>query len=116
MAAALPNGDVLIAGGLGAESEKSAELFDPATDTYSPTGSLLAARVGAVAAPLPDGEVLIAGGSVSGTEKSEELFNPATGTFSSVTPELLADRQRPLRRHCPVAPCSSPAAAPAELE
>jgi hypothetical protein len=92
VAAPLPDGDVLIAGGLGTEAEKSAEVFDPATGTFTLTGALQVARVGAVAAPLPDGDVLIAGGSVTGTGKTVELFNPATGTFAAASPELLADR------------------------
>ena len=89
VAAPLPNGMVLIAGGENNSSSglSSAELFDPATGTFSSAGlgAMTVARAGAVAAPLPNGRVLIAGGENAGTgnsSSSAELFDPATGTFS----------------------------------
>jgi N-acetylneuraminic acid mutarotase len=91
----LPNGKVLIAGGIG-ESNKlaSAELYDPATGTWSSTGSLGAARQGATATLLANGKVLV----VEGTDHngfalaSAELYNPATGTWSA-TGSLAAPRR-----------------------
>jgi hypothetical protein len=91
VAALLPNGEVLIAGGYGNSGIlSSAELFNPAGDTFtslSGTGqALTVARAFAVAAPLPNGEVLIAGGyGNSGYLSSAELFNPAGDTFTSLT-------------------------------
>ena len=88
-AAPLANGDVLIAGGESLTNAlSSAELFDPATGTFSLTGSMTIPRQGAVGAPLPDGEVLIAGGDTVATGTPDiragaELFDPASGTFSS---------------------------------
>jgi Abnormal spindle-like microcephaly-assoc'd, ASPM-SPD-2-Hydin/Kelch motif len=85
VAATLRDGQVLIAGGSGSGgSRATAELFDPATDTFtklegsgkSPTE----ARFGAYAATLPEGQVLIAGGG-----HGAELFNPATDTFTKLT-------------------------------
>jgi hypothetical protein len=79
-AAPLPNGDVLIAGGIsrnGGDPLTSAELFDPKTNTFSSAGvgSMTGARMQAAAAPLPDGDVLIAGGAGAGGElSSAELF------------------------------------------
>ncbi len=88
VAAPLPDGAVLIAGGLnGGGVQSNAELFDPATGTFtSLAGGMTVARFGAVAAPLPDGEVLIAGGAEGsgGFLSSAELFDPATGTFTSL--------------------------------
>jgi hypothetical protein len=92
----LKDGRVLIAGGvlyLDPNSIRgtflaSAELYDPATGTFSPTGSLAIARATSAAALLPDGRVLIAGGAVyddaSGTTflGSAELFDPISGTFT----------------------------------
>ena len=91
VAAMLPSGQVLVAGGENTGGPlSSAELFDPATNTFTRlTGAgeaLSEARVGAVAATLPSGQVLIAGGSgVSGYLSSAELFNPASDTFTKLT-------------------------------
>jgi Kelch motif/Galactose oxidase, central domain len=55
--------------------------------SFGSTGSMGAARYGAVAAPLPDGRVLVAGGyyDVGGDHyhASAEVFSLATNTFSS---------------------------------
>ena len=87
----LRDGRVLVAGGEdvvpGASVPlSSAELYDPKTGKFSPTGSMVTARVGAATALLPDGRVLF----VSGVENaccddvpnaSAELYDPATGRF-----------------------------------
>jgi len=95
VAAPLKDGRVLVAGGYydgggGDHYLASAELFNPATNTFSSAGigAMSTPRRGAVAAPLPDGSVLVAGGSYDdGTEHSlasAEVFNPATGAFTAV--------------------------------
>lgn len=104
VAAPLPDGKVLIVGGLDSLGNvlQSAELFDPSNDKFSElTGAgqqLNTARVGAVAAPLPGGKVLIAGG-FDGTNylQSAEVFDPTNDTFAALTPagatELQTARQ-----------------------
>ena len=87
-AAPLPDGRVLVAGGSsgGANALASAEIFDPATNTFSATGSMTTPRTRqAVAALLPDGRVLVAGGSSDFVNAiaSAEVFDPATETFSA---------------------------------
>jgi hypothetical protein len=84
VAAPLPNGDVLVAGGVG---QKTAVVFNPATDTFSPTNNEMQdVRAGAVAAPLPNGEVLIAGGTGEG--QTAELYDPATEAFTLLSEKL----------------------------
>jgi hypothetical protein len=60
----LPNGKVLVAGGFNLGT--SAELYDPATDTWTITGSLRAARAYHKATLLPNGKVLVAGSLQAG--------------------------------------------------
>jgi hypothetical protein len=88
----LGDGRVLVAGGRMAEPAASeiatAEIFDPATATFAPTGSLRCGRDSHAAALLSDGRVLVMGGSVQTqpgygmTLRSAELFDPAIGTFT----------------------------------
>jgi deoxycytidylate deaminase len=84
----LPNGQVLVVGGSGFNGSgntllASAELFDPASETWSPTGSLVTARTNHTATLLQGGKVLVAGGSDSSVFVSAraELYDPASGTW-----------------------------------
>jgi Galactose oxidase, central domain len=109
----LQNGKVLIAGGFnGTEVLATAELFDPATGTFTPTGSMTSSRFSHTATLLANGKVLVTGGSpnlgdlashdsrraalfakrdvlvTAGSDNSDdlttaELFDPDTGTFTA---------------------------------
>ena len=85
----LPNGQVLVAGGVSAAGAllASAELYNPATGAWSLTGSMATARRAHTATLLSNGQVLVAGGTASagttGMTAAAELYNPATGTWSS---------------------------------
>jgi hypothetical protein len=89
-ATVLPNGQVLIAGGRSENSGlgflSSAELFNPATGTFTATGSMTTARVSHSATLLGNGKVLIAGGKSDGTTylNTAELYDPASGTFTAI--------------------------------
>jgi Kelch motif/Galactose oxidase, central domain len=85
----LPDGKVLVAGGdsTASHSVATAELYDPATRSFSSTGALHTAREAAAATLLPDGQVLVAGGTGNlGNLASAELYNPATGTWRRTAP------------------------------
>ena len=74
----LANGKVLVAGG--GDNLATAELYDPATGTWTFTGSLNAGRGAHTAALLSDGKVLVAGGGDN--LATAELYDPATGTWT----------------------------------
>jgi hypothetical protein len=76
----LLNGKVLIAG---ADQAGSAELYDPATGTFTPTGNMTMARTNHRAILLADGKVLIAGSESAELVSSAELYDPSTGTFTA---------------------------------
>lgn len=87
-ATTLKNGKVLVTGGfsddyLGTSILATAELYDPATGTWTPTGGMAADRANHTATLLADGRVLIVGGQGNNNPYySAELYDPATGTFS----------------------------------
>jgi hypothetical protein len=95
MASLLINGKVLVAGGaveIGGNDGASiqdvavadAELYDPATGTFTATGKMTIPRVNHTATVLPDGEVLMAGGSWDiSVGISADLYDPSTGTFTA---------------------------------
>jgi hypothetical protein len=93
--APLPDGRVLIAGGFSGSSYlSSAQIFDPATQTFQATGSMTGPRAFAAAAPLPDGRVLVAGGqSGTGVLSSAEVYDPATDQFTAIPATLNTPRQ-----------------------
>jgi hypothetical protein len=88
----LPSGKVLVAGGCcdtnGFSSLGSAELYDPSSGTWSPTGSMQVARRWHTATLLAGGQVLVAGGyddvpyPGNRITTSAELYDPDTGTWS----------------------------------
>ncbi len=79
----LTNGNVLRAGGEDFDTEMpfaSADLYDSASRTFSPTGNMTVARKGHTATLLPDGTILITGGVGSpqfyAFVASAELYKP----------------------------------------
>jgi hypothetical protein len=93
----LPDGKVLIAGGMRRNQDfyKSAELYDPATGKFQPTGEMNQRRVGHIAVLLGSGKVLVAGGWVGqGGTDSAELYDPATGRFTAIA-KMVTRRGRP---------------------
>lgn len=99
-AVVLPSGRVLVVGG-GLEkhnegsADGSAELFDPATGTWTETGSLTVPRNGFTLTLLDAGEVLAAGGWIEHqgrdriTYSLAELYSPESGTWRPTGPTAL---------------------------
>jgi N-acetylneuraminic acid mutarotase len=88
----LPNGKVLVAGGhayspYGLDIHTNAAvLYDPASGTWTATGSMADLRARHTATLLPNGKVLVTGGyswQGSANRASAELYDPATGTWSA---------------------------------
>jgi hypothetical protein len=78
----LKNGTVLIVGR--DASRRTAEIYDPATGKFTPTGSLVVERSGNTTTLLLNGKVLVTGG-VDRSENSlasAEIYDPETGAFS----------------------------------
>ena len=99
-ASLLDDGTVLIAGGDFIESnsrppafktQSSAELYDPDTGTFRPTGSMMTPRSRHTATLLMDGRVLVAGGDVENPTDERaplalataELYDPIARSFAS---------------------------------
>jgi Kelch motif/Collagen triple helix repeat (20 copies) len=88
VAASLPDGQVLVAGGENETGElATAEIYDPSTNTWAPVAPMNEAREGAAAASLPNGDVLVAGGEgESGKLDTAEIYDPSTNTWTAVAP------------------------------
>lgn len=94
----LRDGKILVAGGsTGCDSPcyiASAELYDPASGRFAPTGKMTVPRAEARAVLLNTGEVLLVGGTAI-TERNPvltaELYHPSTGNFTSIGATHLSD-------------------------
>ncbi|MEO8045051.1 MAG: kelch repeat-containing protein [Spartobacteria bacterium] len=74
----LPSGKVLVNGG------GSADLFDPAAQTFTKTSGMPVSRKGHASILLGDGTVLVMGGYVNTiATKSAEIYDPATQAFTA---------------------------------
>ena len=88
----LPNGKVLVAGGLsgtpdgGSVGLASAEVYDPVANTWSVVASMASVHANHTATLLQNGLVLVAAGATEDggyTTASTELYDPAVNTWSS---------------------------------
>jgi hypothetical protein len=95
----LPDGTVLITGNATDVSAglTSAELYNPATGTFTATGDMTTSRSRQTATMLLDGRVLVAGGSYNAPPyaptSSAELYNPAALVPSPALFSLSGDGQ-----------------------
>jgi N-acetylneuraminic acid mutarotase len=95
----LLDGRVLVAGGAAASLSgpalATAEIYDPATDSWATTTSMQAGREFHTATLLADGRLLVLGGQTQASNMgipdqrplaSAEIFDPHGGTWSTVKP------------------------------
>ena len=95
----LADGRVLVVGGetsyhYALFRNGTAEIFDPATGAWTPTGSMISTRwpTTATATLLPSGKVLVAGGwAMDAYPFGGELYDPRTGEWTAVG-ELVTGR------------------------
>ena len=86
----LPGGRVLVTGGAtgeyGGTVLSTAEVYDSATGTWTPTGPMATARRNHTATLLSNGKVLVTGGTdASGMlQSSAEMYDATNGTWSAV--------------------------------
>ena len=90
----LTNGRVLLIGGANATGGvlASCEVYDPATNLFTATGSMSTPRILHAACRLADGRVMVAGGTstlqpdaltaISSALSSVEIWDPATGLWT----------------------------------
>ncbi|MGZ3417694.1 MAG: kelch repeat-containing protein [Polyangiales bacterium] len=90
-AAALGDGRVLVVGSTG-KGAKSAEVYDPDTNTWKTAPPAAIERTEATATTLADGKVLVVGGSE--TKAQGEVFDPASNTWTATSAPL-----QPRRAH-----------------
>ncbi len=92
----LQNGQVLLAGGYFETVEKSAELYDPETNTFSITDSMETPREQFAATLLSDGSVLATGGyDGNGATKKAELYVPDTPTSIRIKDKKINNQNVP---------------------
>jgi hypothetical protein len=81
----LQNGHVLVAGGCSANpcttATADSELYDPGSNSWSTTGSLITHRAFHTATLLANGEVLVVGGTSGSALNFCELYNPSFGKW-----------------------------------
>ena len=105
----LSNGKVLVVGGSNSAGYlASAELYNPASGTWTVTGSLGTARSQHTATLLPNGKVLVAGGVITSAllrARNSTIQQAAPGRRPAASAPRDLDTRRPC---CPTARSSSP--------
>ncbi len=81
----LADGRVFLIGGLDNDNVPKipAEIYSPATDSFTSGALPITQRIWHTATLLPNGRVLIAGGGSCTVSSSTEIFDPSAGTFTA---------------------------------
>jgi Galactose oxidase, central domain len=105
----LPNGKVLLVGGFNTHTGRtlaSTEIYDPATERFTPAGAMRVGRFGHAAAWLPaTAKLLVVGGQERTragwiTQRTAEVYDVLTGAFTPVD-DLAHARDRPVAAWVP---------------
>ena len=82
----LADGRILFAASWNSSSnDETDELFDPKTNTFSPTGTRINATIPSTATLLTNGTVLFVEGiDPAATSNNVEIYDPASGTFTVI--------------------------------
>jgi hypothetical protein len=89
---ALPNGNVIVAGGISGPAGAGLDtgvVYDPVANSWTPvSGTMAAGHADPIVALLPTGKVLIAGGADAAVAptNSASLYDPSTNTFLPAHP------------------------------
>jgi N-acetylneuraminic acid mutarotase len=95
----LADGRLLVAGGVKSSGgTAAADVFDPATSTWSSAAPMGVMRASHTATLLPDGRVLVTGGSTVSTSASQgyvnnasaEIYDPVANTWTATPPMSVA--------------------------
>lgn len=83
---ALTNGKVLIVGGVARNVLRSAELYDPSTQSWTTTNSMKQERYFHAITSLLDGNQLVTGGANVDQQpfSSAEIYDATTGNWTSI--------------------------------
>jgi N-acetylneuraminic acid mutarotase len=96
----LADGRVLVTGGCADDPCRSAEIYDPATNRWTPAATMTRGHVRHAAAALADGRVLVSGGTYfcdpefgfCFTTDQAEIYSPATNQWTR-TGKLIVARE-----------------------
>jgi N-acetylneuraminic acid mutarotase len=83
----LPSGKVLVTGGLDTSTVyggTNADLYDPSTDTWEPTGFMIHNHAYHTSTLLQNGDVLVTGGVEDQTNSEAEVYNSSLGTWTDI--------------------------------
>lgn len=96
----LEDGRVLIFGGLSPDGNHTNPLtqcllFDPASGSWTPTGSMIQEVYGVATSRLPGGRLLVSGGKMSDGSPSAtcQIYDPSTGSWTA-TGSMVSPRSR----------------------
>jgi hypothetical protein len=84
-AAVLPDGKIMVVGcAANCSTAAGGELFDPNSDTFSPTGARVAWSSTSTATLLTSGSVLLVEGNDMAQPDDAEIYDPVSGTFAHI--------------------------------